>query len=77
MCACTYHDFVDQGALAQGDELRPVEGGGDLAAGDGGDAFNAVEVRVLDGHHAGLARRRREGERAVRRRVTWRVTRRE
>jgi hypothetical protein len=32
---------------------------------------------VLDGHHAGLARRRREGERAVRRRVTWRVTRRE
>jgi hypothetical protein len=28
---------------------------------------------VLDGHHAGLARRRREGARAVRRRVTRRV----
>ena len=51
----THHDFVDQGAFAQGDELRPVEGGSDLAAGDSGDAFDAVEVRVLDGHHAGLA----------------------
>ena len=75
MCACTHHDLVDQGALAQGDELRPVEGGRDLAAGDGGDAFDAVEVRVLDGHHAGLARRRREGARAVRRRVRRRVRR--
>ena len=63
MVACTYHDFVDQGAFAQGDELRPVEGGRDLAAGDGGDTFDAVEVRVLDGHHAGLAHRGRDRDR--------------
>jgi hypothetical protein len=30
---------------------------------------------VLDGHHAGLERRRREGARAVRRRVRRRVRR--
>mmetsp|Transcript_13265 Transcript_13265/g.26504 ORF Transcript_13265/g.26504 Transcript_13265/m.26504 type:complete len:483 (-) Transcript_13265:112-1560(-) len=46
------HDIVDGVASAEPDEFRVVEGGGDLAAGDRGEAFDPVEIGVFDGHDA-------------------------
>ena len=45
-------DLLDEVCVSQLGELRVVEGGGDLGAEDEGQALDALEVGVLDGHHA-------------------------
>ncbi len=48
------HDLLDQVALPELDEVRPVEGARDLSAGDKCEALDALKVGVLDAHDAGL-----------------------
>ena len=49
---CDYAYLLDDVTLSELDELGVSEGGDDLAAGDEGEALDAVEVGVLDGHDA-------------------------
>ena len=49
---CDYAYLLYDVTLSELDELGVSEGGDDLAAGDEGEALDAVEVGVLDGHDA-------------------------